>query len=91
MSFKSQFSFLHFDADLVYLGKRYDTTDNFLSLPAAWITGATLGINVNYKKIQMMVDYRIDNPVQAQYELVRSFPMPLRYHTFIIQIKYLPK
>ena len=91
LSFKSQFSFLHFDADLVYLGKRYDTTDNFLSLPAAWITGATLGINVNYKKIQMMVDYRIDNPVQAQYELVRSFPMPLRYHTFIIQIKYLPK
>ncbi|MBP6397360.1 MAG: TonB-dependent receptor [Saprospiraceae bacterium] len=91
LGIKSSFSFLHFNADLIYLGKRYDTTDNFLSLPAAWITGATLGINVNYKKIAMALDYRLDNPIQTQYELVRSYPMPLRYHTFYIQFKFQPK
>lgn len=91
LSFKSNFSFLHLDADLIYLGKRFDTTDNFLSLPPAWITGATLGVNVNIKQVQMTLDYRIENPIRAQYELVRSFPMPLRYHTIFLQFKYHPK
>jgi hypothetical protein len=91
LGIKGSFSFLHFNADLIYLSKRYDTTDNFLSLPPAWITCATIGINVNYKKIAMALDYRLDNPIQTQYELVRSYPMPLRYHTFYIQFKYQPK
>lgn len=85
---KSEYSVFHFSANLLYLGKRFDTTDNFLSLPPAWITHANVGAKFKFNKWQMVLDYRIENPGQAQYELVRSFPMPLRYHTFFIQLKY---
>jgi len=78
----------HVMATVSYLGKRFDTTDNFQSLHPA-ITGllkTEYRFNINRISIQSGVS--IDNLWQTDYQLLRSYPMPRRSITFFATFQF---
>lgn len=78
----------HVIASVSYLGKRFDTTDNFQSLRPA-ITGllkTEYRFNINRISIQSGVG--IDNLWQTDYQLLRSYPMPRRSITFFATFQF---
>lgn len=72
-----------FHADIVFVGKRYDTSDNSFFLNP-FVTGSfRTGYNTTFKNLVFKIGMGIENIWQTRYEFIRAYPMPLR--TFAIQ------
>lgn len=77
-----------FSGNAMYLGKRYDSTDNFSFLPSLWVFGIQMNYLYKYKNGTLMAELSIDNLTNKDYQLIRSFPLPARNFTFQISSKY---
>lgn len=78
----------HVMATVSYLGKRFDTTDNFQSLHPA-VTGLLkTEYRFNINRISIKSGVGIDNLWQTDYQLLRSYPMPRRSITFFANFQF---
>ncbi|MFM7022144.1 MAG: TonB-dependent receptor plug domain-containing protein [Flavobacteriales bacterium] len=71
-----------------YTGYRYTSTDNTQYLTPYYIANVHLSKNIDLKKIQLSLFAQIDNLFNAQYQVVLSRPMPLRYYNVGLSIKF---
>jgi vitamin B12 transporter len=75
-------------SSILYLGKRYDTTDNYLKLPHAFVSNLRLQHFYTKSKFQCQVSIATENIFKTDYAYVRSFPMPLSRVGATILLKY---
>jgi vitamin B12 transporter len=61
-------------------GKResVDSNDKSLRLPGYFIADAMTGYEKRLKSVSIIIGFRIENLLNAQYEIIRAFPMPGR-------------
>ena len=75
-------------ADLVYVGKRYDTSDNSYFLDP-FVTGSLkTGYSAAFKDLVLKIGMGLENIWQTRYEFIRAYPMPLRNITIQSTIQY---
>jgi vitamin B12 transporter len=69
-------------------GKResVDSNDESLQLPGYIIADAMTGYEKKFKSVSLMIGFRIENLLNARYEIIRAYPMPGRacYITFSV-------
>ena len=66
--------------DLMYQSKRYESSDNFSSLPGFLAMNAAIGIHLNSVSIAL----NIENLTDVKYTLLTGFPRPLRRFEILV-------
>lgn len=72
-----------------FTGERFTTEDERLPMSSVGLWEFSAGYTKNWNKITTTMLYRMDNALDADYSLIRWYPMPGRQHTFTLHITLL--
>ncbi len=79
-AFNSLFSIekwkFYFRYNLMFVGKRYTSTDNLFYMPAYNLSNIILGKNINLRNICLTLQVEIKNLFNLDYQSIKSRPMP---------------
>jgi vitamin B12 transporter len=73
-------------ANALFESARFTTSDNYNFLKAYTILNAGLHKRISGKKLDYQVGIDVQNLLNANYELVQAYAMPLRYYEFTFKI-----
>lgn len=74
-----------------YTGKRYITEDNSDSLPAYWLSSASIENTFTLRSSLIAIRFKIDNIFGKDYQSVKDYPMPWRSYMFSLTYKFSSK
>ncbi len=72
-----------------FTGERFTTEDERFPMPAVGLWEFSTSYTKNWKRITTTMLYRVDNAMDADYSLIRWYPMPDRQHTLTLHITFL--
>ena len=76
--------------ELLYVGKRYLTSDNTTSLPSYLVTDLSISRDIKLKNDkQLGISISAHNLLNKDYQQIRFYPMPLRYFELKLNFKKL--
>jgi vitamin B12 transporter len=71
-----------------FVGKRYTTADNLMSIPSFMISGVNARTEVTLLGLQMMLKAEINNIFNKSYETFEGYPMPGRIFRGTVGLSY---
>ncbi|NOZ45602.1 MAG: TonB-dependent receptor [Chlorobi bacterium] len=77
-----------FSFHYTFTDKRYVLADNSSYMPSYGLLDIIASRQFKYNKLSLNIDFAIKNITSVNYQSIENYPMPGRYYSFTLKIKY---
>jgi vitamin B12 transporter len=84
----AEYKIFKLESSMLYSSRRFTASDNSEWLKGYFLTDLSAGLSLSGQRAKIDVDLSVDNLLNAEYESVKGYPMPLR--TFMLNLILTP-